>query len=68
MSANNYVLIRQYKENKWSVSDKDAETGSGRTIKFFKTLEEAVKFAQEYQESNIVEYGLHFAFLEDKNE
>lgn len=65
MSANNFLLITEEK-NKWVVEQRDADTGSGYEMKSFKTLEEAIKFAQEYMEEEIVEYGIHFNFKNKK--
>lgn len=63
MSANNFILINR---DSLEVSVRDAETGSileklGKT----KTLEKAIDLAQEYQEKEIVEYGIQFT--EKKN-
>lgn len=67
MSANNYLLIKQYKKNKFSVADKDADTDNGRTIQFFPTLEEAIRFATDYTKNHIIEYGLKIKLLREKN-
>jgi hypothetical protein len=65
MSANNYLLITEEKDS-WTVEENDADTGNGTVLESFKTLKKAVKFAQKYLYENIVEYGIHFKFLEEK--
>lgn len=57
MSANNLIKIDR---RNFAVSDCDADTGYGAKIGRGKTLEGAIDLAQEYQEQNIVEYGIRF--------
>jgi len=58
MSANNFILIDR---KSLEVSLRDADTNALLVkIGKAKTLEEATDLAQEYQEREIVEYGIHF--------
>ena len=59
MSANNQLLIEKIK-GKFRVSDVDIEGSGGYFItdKLFNTLEEAIKAANEFQNTHEVEYGL----------
>lgn len=58
MSANNFILINR---KSFEVSLRDADTNALlEKIGKAKTLEEAIDMAQEYQEIEIVEYGIHF--------
>ena len=58
MSANNFILIDR---KSLEVSLRDADTNAILVkIGKAKTLEEAIDLAQEYQEREIVEYGIHF--------
>lgn len=58
MSANNFILIDR-KTLTVTLRDADSETILEKIGKA-KTLEEAIDIAQEYQETEIVEYGIHF--------
>lgn len=58
MSANNFIQIDR---NSFEVSLRDADTNALlEKIGKAKTLEEAIDMAEEYQEKEIVEYGIHF--------
>ena len=58
MSANNYILIKKAKD-KYIVKDKDMDIETTiEKVGEYKTLEEAIKAANKYQENNEVEYGL----------
>ena len=58
MSANNELRIEEHKEG-WEVCDVDVDSGSSYYVqKPVKTLEEAIKVANEYQATHEVEYGL----------
>ena len=59
MSANNQILI-EYQNSKYFIIDKDIESNNdeGYLVGNAKTLEQAVKIANKYQEDNEVEYGL----------
>ncbi len=58
MSANNYILINR---KSFDVSLRDADTGGLLSkIKKAKDFSEAIDIAQEYQENEIVEYGIQF--------
>ena len=61
MSADNYVLIKQYKDDpKFRVSDQCASCDIDEDTYFASshTLEEAVHIANKYQEEEFVEYGI----------
>lgn len=59
MSANNYILIDR---KNLQVSIRDAETGAILSkIAKGKTLDNAIDIAMEYQETEIVEYGIQFS-------
>ena len=61
MSVDNQILIEKWRDGEgWIVSDVQIEGQGGHLIRDlpFKTLEDAIRAANEYQESNIVEYGL----------
>lgn len=65
MSANNIVLIKEYKESpRFRVTDKCIESYGGFEIGTSETLEEAVKIANKYQEEEIVEYGISIKLIE----
>jgi hypothetical protein len=65
MSANNFILIDR---KSLEVSLRDADTNALLVkIGKAKTLEEAIDLAQEYQEREIVEYGIHFTGKVNKN-
>jgi len=58
MSANNFILIDR---ESLAVTLRDADGGTLiEKIGKAKTLEEAIDIAQEYLETEIVEYGIHF--------
>jgi len=58
MSANNVISIR-WKKPSYLVEDVDCETGSGIRVGTAKTLEKAVRIANEYMsDGNYVEYNL----------
>ena len=68
MSANNYLLIKENKEHpKYEVWHGDADCGidfsEDRPLDTYDTLEEAVKFANLYENEEVVEYGIHFDLL-----
>lgn len=58
MSANN-VLIISKSLGKWRIKEIDWDTRNAYSNKFknFNNLEEAIKFANEYCDNNVVEYG-----------
>lgn len=62
MSANNQLHIyKSEKHNLWVVADVCVESENmegAYTIGGFKTLEEAIEYANKYMSENIVEYGL----------
>lgn len=58
MSANNYILINR---KSFDVSLRDADSGDVLSkIAKGKTLDNAIDIAMEYQETEIVEYGIQF--------
>jgi hypothetical protein len=57
MSANNQLRIWN-RGNEWCISEDDVDTGKGILLAVKKSLEEAIKFANKYQEDNEIEYGL----------
>jgi len=64
MSCNNFILIRKVK-NTYRVEMHDAECGFNHVIGKSKTLEEAIKLAQQEEQEYIdngscVEYGIEF--------
>ena len=65
MSSNNQIII--LKENgKFQVHenhcvDNEFKPSKDTLLKELKTLEWAVKFAQEYQKENLVEYGIYIS-------
>ena len=63
MSANNYMLIAEV-DNGYTAGMVDADTGYqlGKAL-LYKTLKLAILAAQKETD---VEYGLHFAFKEEK--
>ena len=66
MSANNYLLIKEYRKNRFRIEDKDVETGSGFSIHplyTIKRLREAIQIAQDYMKEEIVEYGISFKLI-----
>lgn len=66
ISANNIVLIKEYKESpRFRVVDKCIEGCGGFEIGTSETLEGSVKIANKYQEEEIVEYGVSIRLLED---
>jgi hypothetical protein len=62
ISANNQLVIQKLESGKWQVADTCVETGMGFVphSRDFKTIEEAIKYAENYMACNIVEYGIHF--------
>ena len=59
MSANNYLSIelRTRKATaKWSVWERNADTGEGHVVKLFKTRDEAIDWASD--NLNYIEYGI----------
>lgn len=59
MSANNELLISFSEEKKkWIVRNVDVEGGGGFLVAEARTLEGAIKKANEYMEEEEVEYGL----------
>jgi predicted RNase H-like HicB family nuclease len=68
MSANNELMItKSYGE--WVVTERDIDTGVLRMppLGRGKTLEEAVKIANEFMEENEVEYGLNIPLEEPED-
>ena len=59
MSADNYLRVVQ-KGKKYEVRDGNASTGHETVRKTFNSLEEAVRYAEEIRENEIVEYGVWF--------
>ena len=57
MSADNYLLISQKAKKKYLILNKDMN-GGGFIVGETDTFKEARKFAKEYMQNNIVEYGL----------
>jgi len=73
MSANNYILIKQYeKEPYFRVTDEDADSTERKTnyIGVSETLDLAARIAQKYDEESLnlgfpVEYGIKLELLND---
>jgi hypothetical protein len=68
MSQNNFTLIQQTKKDIYEVSNRDADTGEGGEIYLCKTLEEAVKKANELERECWLgnsEYGITINLLKD---
>ncbi len=65
MSHANGLLVRKDTERstgvfRFVVSEYDASTGHEYQLTTFRTLEQAVVYAEDYQRRNIVEYGIRF--------
>ena len=67
MSANNFLAIKEYKNTKFRLTMKDADTGAVLTnYGTFPTLKKAIQEANEIQEIETVEYGLHIDIIYEK--
>lgn len=61
MSSDNYILIKREKKEYFVYELQAEQNEKGHFPKArCKSLEEATKYAQKYQEENICEYGIHF--------
>ncbi len=61
MSANNYMLIKGFDDGSYLVEERDADTDSLiEQIGEYKHSLDALLAAQEHQDENEVEYGIHF--------
>ena len=59
MSANNFILVNR---RTLEVTMRNMDTGTvSMKIGKAKTLDEAVDLAEDYQQREIVEYGIHFS-------
>jgi len=59
MSANNYLEITRV-EREYVISILCADTGTGSELRREKSLKKAIIWAEDYQQENTVEYGIHF--------
>jgi hypothetical protein len=69
MSQNNFTLIQQTKKDVYEVSNRDADTGYGGRVYLCKTLEEAVKKANEIERECWLgnsEYGITIKLSRNK--
>jgi hypothetical protein len=69
MSQNNYTLIEQKEENKYEVSNRDADTNESGKVYTVKTLEEAVRKANEIEKECWLgnsEYGISIKLLKEE--
>ena len=60
MSANNFLSVEQ-KGNKWQVWLRDDDTHAGSLRKTFKSKVEAIEYAQEIQDTELIEYGINIS-------
>mgnify|MGYP000926082051 CR=1 FL=1 len=68
MSANNYILIEE-KKNNWEVSERDIETDYIiGALNRKKHLEDAITLATLWMEEGEVEYGIQVKFLHKKHD
>ena len=59
MSADNGLIVR-LDDERYKVIEYDASSGHEWQLTTFRTLEQAVKYAQTFQTENVVEYGISF--------
>lgn len=65
MSANNIVVIKEYRDNpRYRIVDKCVETSwEGFQIGATDDLKEAIGIANKYMQEEIVEYGMHIELI-----
>lgn len=62
MSSNNMLIIlktKKFQVHEWLCVDNEFFPSKNTLIKSFKTLIEAIKFANKYCQEELVEYGYH---------
>lgn len=64
MSADNFVLIKEIKPKRYSVSLKSVEVSAGYNRKYFTDLEEAIRYANSLVEEYQAEYGIIIDLLD----
>lgn len=64
MSADNFVLIKEIKPKRYSVSLKSIEISAGYNRRYFTDLEEAIRYANSLVEEYQVEYGIVIDLLD----
>lgn len=69
MSSSTFILIREIKPNRYSVSLKSFDIQAGYDRKYFDDLKEAIRYANKLIDNEIVEYGIVINLLDnpDKN-
>ena len=67
MSANNFLSIEP-KGNKWQVWVRDDDIGGGSLRKTFNDKLEAIEYAQEIQDAELIEYGINISNAKEQND
>lgn len=66
MSADNFVLIKEIKPKRYSVSLKSIDLPAGYNRKYFTDLEEAVRYANSLVGEFQAEYGIVIDLLDKR--
>lgn len=66
MSADNGLIVK-FEDGSWSVGEFSASESDSKARELFvaDNIEEATRWAQNYQENHVVEYGISFNFGRD---
>ena len=67
MSANNYLSVEP-KGDKWQVWVRDDDTNQGSLRQTFDDKLAAIEYAQEIQDTEIIEYGINISNAKEQDE